>query len=282
MRILEGKVAVITGGGRGIGRSHALLFAREGAKVVVNDPGCNRDGSEGGDTADEVVREITKAGGEAVANKDAVGSTANADKIVQTAIEAFGRIDILVNNAGILKDRSILKMTEAEWDEVIHVHLRGSFTCLRAAATVMRDQGTGGRIINTSSSSGLLGKFGQANYGAAKAGIYALSRIAALELAKHKICVNAIAPVAMTRMLQDLPHGQSAKLACSRGPATISPLVAFLASDAAAGITGMTFGVEGRHLFIYRMMTSHGADSFDEAGWTAEEIGKRLDQIANW
>jgi NAD(P)-dependent dehydrogenase (short-subunit alcohol dehydrogenase family) len=146
----------------------------------------------------------------------------------------------------------------------------------------MKEQETGGRIINTSSSSGLLGNFGQANYGAAKAGIYALSRIAAMELAKHKICVNAIAPVAMTRMMEDLPQSQSVKLAGGLNPETISPVVAFLASDSAAGISGMTFGIEGRHLFIYRMMTSHGAHSFEEEGWTASEIGKRIDQIAHW
>lgn len=285
MRLLEGKVAVITGGGRGIGRSHALLFAREGAKVVVNDPGCNRDGSEAGvDAAAEVVREIAEAGGDAVASRDAVGSSESADRIIGTALEAYGRIDVLVNNAGILRDRTLLKMTDEEWDDVIEVHLRGTFTCLRAAARVMVEQGTGGRIVNTSSVSGLLGNFGQANYGAAKAGVHALSRIAAMELAKHGISVNAIAPLAMTRMMGDLPRAQSATLSGGLGPETISPLVAFLASDAAAKITGMTFGVEGRHLFVYRMMTSHGADRGDDdgGGWSAEEIGERIDQIMNW
>ncbi|MCZ6674386.1 MAG: SDR family oxidoreductase [Verrucomicrobia bacterium] len=282
MKLLEGKVAVITGAGGGIGRSHARLFARLGAKVVVNDPGCNRDGSDGSDAADVVVKEIVDTGGEAVANKDAVGSSENADKIIQTAIDSFGSIDILVNNAGILRDRTILNMTDEEWDDVINVHLRGTFTCLRAAAKVMRDKGKGGRIINTSSTSGLLGAFGQANYGAAKIGIHALTRIAAMEFAKFNITVNAISPVAMTRMLEDLPHAQNAKLAGAYKPETISPMVAFLASDEAAEITGTTFGVREQHLFIYRVMTSHGADSFKEGGWTPEEIGNRINQIMDW
>jgi NAD(P)-dependent dehydrogenase (short-subunit alcohol dehydrogenase family) len=285
MGILEGKIAVITGAGRGIGRSHALLFAREGAKVVVNDPGCNRDGSNektGEDVADRVVQEIVESGGDAVACKNPVGTMESAARIVRSAIDAYGRIDVLVNNAGILRDRTILNITEDEWDTVLNVHLKGSFTCLKAAATAMVEQGTGGRIINTSSSSGLLGNFGQANYGAAKAGIYALSRIASMELAKHRITVNAIAPIAMTRMMEDLPQVQSAKLAGGLKPETVSPAVAFLASDAAAKITGMVFGIEGRHLFTYRMMTSHGADSFESGGWTVEEIGKRIDQIALW
>ncbi|MDA0346772.1 MAG: SDR family NAD(P)-dependent oxidoreductase [Verrucomicrobia bacterium] len=284
MRLLEGKIAVITGAGGGIGRSHAHLFAKLGAKVLVNDPGCNRDGSESSDAADLVVQEILDAGGEAVANKDAVGSSENADKIIQSAVDAFGSIDILVNNAGILRDRTILNMTDDEWDDVINVHLRGTFTCLRAAGRVMRDQGKGGRIINTSSTSGLLGNFGQSNYGAAKSGIHMLSRIASWELAKYHINVNAISPVAMTRMLTDLPQLKEKAETGDHdiGPETISPMVAFLASDEAKDISGMTFGIHGKHIFSYRMMTSHGADSNEEGGWTPEEIGKRLSQIVNW
>src|SRR5262245_53454638 len=205
MGCLEGKVAVITGAGGGIGRAHALLFAREGARVVVNDVGCQRDGTGHGDAAGRVVAEIRALGGEAVANTEAVGTFAAAGRIVQDAVEAFGRLDIRVNNAGILRDRTILNMTLEEWDQVIQVHLTGTFACLQAAARVMKEQGAGGRIINTSSSSGLLGLFGQANYGAAKAGIYALTRIAAQELAKYKITVNAIAPAALTRMLETIP-----------------------------------------------------------------------------
>ena len=283
MKRLENKVAIITGAGGGIGRAHALLFAQEGAKVVVNDLGCERDGSGQSDSAARVVKEIQAAGGEAVASSEAVGSLASAERIVQTAIGAFGRLDILVNNAGILRDRTLLKMSEDEWDAVLHVHLKGTFACMQAAARVMKEQGQGGRIINTSSSSGLLGQFGQSNYGAAKAGIYALTRIAAQELAKHKITVNAIAPAALTRMLETIPGVKETVTAASLGPQWIAPLAAFLASDAAAGITGQTFGAEGNHLFTYRMMTSHGATKRSGTDpWTIDEIEKSLPQIMHW
>jgi NAD(P)-dependent dehydrogenase (short-subunit alcohol dehydrogenase family) len=283
MGCLQGKVAIITGAGGGIGRAHALLFSREGAKVVVNDVGCERDGTGRSDAAARVVAEIQAAGGIAVASGDAVGSAASANRIVQTALEAFGRLDILVNNAGILRDRTLLNMTEEEWDQVLQVHLKGTFTCMQAAARVMKEQNQGGRLINTSSSSGLLGNFGQCNYGAAKAGIHALTRIAAWELAKHQITVNAIAPAALTRMLETMAGVKDTVTADVLGPQFIAPLVAYLASDAAAGITGQTFGVEGNHLFTYRMMTSHGTTK-RVAGepWTVEEIGKAVGQVINW
>ena len=279
---LDGKVAVITGAGGGIGRQHALLFASEGARILVNDPGVDRDGSGQGDAADRVVQEIVSAGGEAVASKLAVGTMETAAEIMQSAVDTFGQLDILVNNAGILRDRTILKMTAEEWDDVIGVHLTGTFTCLQAAARIMKDQGTGGRIINTSSSSGLLGNFGQANYGAAKAGIYGLTRVAALELARYGITVNAIAPMAMTRMLASLPGIDPDRAAESLAPERIAPVVAFLATEAAETINGLTFGVEGNEIFAYRMLTSHGVTRHDPGCWTLEEIEGALQEIIHW
>jgi NAD(P)-dependent dehydrogenase (short-subunit alcohol dehydrogenase family) len=286
MGVLQNRVAIITGAGGGIGREHALLFAREGAKVVVNDVGCRSDGTGESDAALQVVEEIRAAGGQAIANSDAVGSFESARRIVQSAVDAFGGLDILVNNAGILRDRTILNMSEEDWNQVIQVHLTGSFSCLQAAARVMKDQGRGGRIINTSSVSGLLGMFGQANYGVAKVGIYNLTRVAAMELAKHKITVNALAPAAMTRMMESIPgvKEQQAVLSESNyGPQFIAPLAAYLASDAASHITGQTIGIEGNELFAYRMMTTHGLikrTSLDP--WTIEEIGKSIDQALFW
>ncbi len=279
---LNGKVAVITGAGRGIGRAHALLFALEGARVVVNDLGCERDGTGRSDAAERVAEEIRAAGGEAVPSGEAVGSFESATRIVETARAAFGGLDVLVNNAGILRDRTILNMTEAEWDAVLRVHLRGTFTCLQAAARVMKEQGRGGRIINTSSISGLLGNFGQANYGAAKIGIHALTRIAAMELARYRITVNALAPIALTRMMQDLPGVAQTMTEAAFGPEHIAPMAAFLASDESAGITGQTFGVDGNRLFTYRMMTSHGVTKRGtEQPWTIDEIAQSIQQIIN-
>jgi len=283
MGVLQGKVAVITGSGAGLGREYALLFAKEGAKVVVNDPGCNRDGTGAGQVADDVVKEIQAAGGEAVANYLPVGPMANAAAIVQTSIDSFGKIDILVNNAGILRDRTILNMSEEEWDAVVNVHLKGTFSCLQAAARVMKEQGTGGRIINTSSSSGLLGNFGQSNYGAAKAGIYGLTRVAAQEMMKLGITVNAIAPIAATRMLSDLAEYKGSPELERLSPRYVAPLVTFLASDAAAQITGQTFGIEGNQLFLYRMTTTHGVTRYQGTEpFTIEEIGKAMHQVLFW
>ncbi len=282
MKSLDGKVAVITGAGRGIGREHALYFAAQGARLVVNDPARETDGSESGSIAQQLVDEINARGGQAVADVNPVGTSEAAKQIVQTAIETYGRIDILVNNAGILRDRTILNMTDEEWDDVIRVHLTGTFTCLRAAAKAMKSQGDGGRIINTSSSSGLLGNFGQANYGAAKAGVHALTRIASWELAKHGITVNAIAPLAATRMLESMPGTDMEVLKDALNPKRIAPLVAFLASDAAAEISGFTFGVEGNAIFTYRMMTSHGETRYEQSEWTVDAIAASIRQIVEW
>lgn len=280
---LQGKVAVITGAGRGIGRAHALAMAAQGARLVVNDVGCERDGSGHGSVAEHVVEEIRATGGEAVASSDEVGSSIAAQSIMQTAIREYGHLDILVNNAGILRDRTLLKMTDDEWDDVVRVHLKGTFCCLRAAAQIMKEQGTGGRIINTSSSSGLLGNFGQANYGAAKAGIHALTRIAAFEFERYGITVNAIAPLAWTRMTDDLPKGTSLSQQQAMSPEFVSPVVVFLASDEANQVSGQTFGVEGNHVFCYRMMASHGITrTTGDEPWSLKELSDLIPHAITW
>ncbi|HVR85878.1 MAG TPA: SDR family NAD(P)-dependent oxidoreductase [Planctomycetota bacterium] len=265
MKLLEGKVAIVTGAGGGLGRSHALALAAEGAKVVVNDPGVSRDGSggTGAKMADAVVAEILKAGGLAVANYDSVADAG--EKIVKAAVDAFGKVDILVNNAGILRDKTIHNMTDDMWDLVLAVHLRGTFGCTRAAARVMKEKGQGGRIINTTSVAGLKGNFGQSNYSAAKAGIYGFTMTASMELLKDGITVNAIAPIAKTRMTEEIDS-----VPAEYRPEEVSPLVVFFASDLAKDITGRIIGVHGRHLFEYRMENSEGKEKKD--AWTPPEI----------
>ena len=268
MKLLEGKVAIVTGAGGGLGRSHALALAAEGAKVIVNDPGVSRDGT--GSThkmADAVVDEIKKAGGEAAANYDSVAD--GADKIIATAVEKFGRVDILVNNAGILRDKTIHNMTDDMWDLVIAVHLRGTFACTRAATRVMKEKGTGGRIINTTSVAGLKGNFGQSNYSAAKAGIYGFTLTSAMEFGKDGITVNAIAPLAKTRMTEDIDT-----IPAEYRPEEVSPVVVFLASDLAKDVTGRIIGVHGRHLFEYHMELTGGKEK--KEAWTPAEISAFL------
>jgi NAD(P)-dependent dehydrogenase (short-subunit alcohol dehydrogenase family) len=278
--LLEGKVAIVTGAGGGIGRAHALALAREGARLVVNDLGGDRQGGgRGSDAADRVVEEIKAAGGEAVASYDTVSTREGADGILWAALSRFGQVDVLVNNAGILRDRTLLNMTQDELDRVLDVHLRGTFFCTQAVARQLKIQGKGGRIINTTSLSGMLGNFGQANYAAAKAGIYGLTRVAALELQKLGITVNAIAPVALTRMTQDLAVFRGAEEK-ELGPQFIAPIVVFLASDLAAAVTGQVVGVQGGKLFLYRVETSEGAEKEPARGpWTAQEISAAWGKI---
>ncbi|MBM4267121.1 MAG: SDR family oxidoreductase [Deltaproteobacteria bacterium] len=251
---LKGKVAVVTGAGRGIGRGIALLLAQEGASVVVNDLGCDVDGSgQEVRAADEVVDEIRAAGGTAVASHDSVADFAAAERIVATAVRELGRIDVLVNNAGILRDRMFFNMSEEEWDAVVGVHLKGSWNCTRHASRRMREQKSG-RIISITSTSGLYGNAGQANYGAAKDGIAGLTRVVSRELGKYGITANAISPAAQTRMIATIP-GMSVKPGDAKAPRRprrpmvndpedIAPMVAYLATDAAANVNGQIFHVQ--------------------------------------
>ena len=265
MARLEGKSAVVTGAGRGIGRGIALLLASEGARVVVNDIGVNLDGTGGESTpAEEVVAEIQAAGGTAMVNTDSVATADGGEGMIKAALDNFGRIDIVVNVAGILRDRMIFNMTEEEWDEVIRVHLKGHFNTVKPASILMRQQRYG-RIINFSSSSGLMGNAGQANYGAAKAGIAGFTRVVARDLGRYGVTCNAIAPGAATRMTQSVPDTarQLRARAGMAGPAAapaeggpepytmaadaehIAPMVAWLCSDAAWDVNGKIFHVRG-------------------------------------
>jgi NAD(P)-dependent dehydrogenase (short-subunit alcohol dehydrogenase family) len=277
--LLDGKVAIITGAGGGIGRAEALLFAREGAKVVVNDLGGARDGTGSSDAmASKVVEEIKALGGTAVPNFDSVATPEGAAAIVKAAVDAWGRVDVLVNNAGILRDKTLLKMDEAMWDIVIAVHLKGTFLCTQAAAKQMIGQGGGGRIINTTSVSGMMGNFGQANYAAAKAGIYGLTRTAAIELQKHRITVNAVAPIAKTRLTEDLPMFQSGMEALT--PDHVAPAALFLGSDLCADRTGHVLAVAGSQMYIYKVVQSPGKFKDEGAAWTAQEIAENWEAIS--
>ncbi len=262
MGIVDGKVVIVTGAGRGIGRGHAIEFARQGAKVVVNDLGGAVEGSGSDETpAQEVVSEIKAMGGEAVANADNVADWEGAQRLINSAVETFGGLDVLVNNAGILRDRMLVNMTEEEWDAVINVHLKGTFAPTRWAATYWREKVKAGetvdaRIINTSSTSGIFGNPGQTNYGAAKAGIASFTIIAARELGRYGITVNAIAPAALTRMTENL-GGMAARAADLKADEfnrmsadNIAPVVVWLASDQSKEITGRTFLVSGGRVAV--------------------------------
>jgi NAD(P)-dependent dehydrogenase (short-subunit alcohol dehydrogenase family) len=282
MGLLDGKVAIVTGAGGGIGRAHALLLAKEGAAVVVNDLGGSVDGSgEGSRVADEVVKEIRDAGGMALANFGSVTDATEAQGMVDAAVDEFGRLDILINNAGILRDKSFKKMDEDLWDSVLAVHLKGTYHATRAAYARMIEQGEGGRIIMTSSTSGLIGNFGQTNYGAAKAGIAGFMRCLAIEAKKASITVNVLAPNAYSRMTAPLfPEGSEKRFA----PDKVSPAIVWLCSDEAADITGQQFVISGNRVsLLYPAQFRIAADEENADNWTPEEIGQKIKaSMADW
>lgn len=276
---MSGKVAVVTGSGRGLGRAYARALAAAGASVVVNDVDAGAAGA--------VVEEIRSAGGAAVAVVAPVGPTAAADALVAAAVEQFGRLDAMVTNAGLLRDRSVTKMSDDDFDLVVETHLRGTFTCARAAITRFREQGGGGRLVLVGSPAGQRASFGQANYSSVKAGIVGMARTLAAETARHAITVNALVPVALTRMVATIPAFADAVAAVDRGepvPAQlrargvgtaedVAPLLVWLLSDAAAGVTGQALGVGGDRITVW----SHpavAAEASRAGGWTPEAIAE--------
>ena len=284
MQRLEDKIAVVTGAGRGIGKEIALMMASQGAKIVVNDLGGNTDGTGTGKIADDVVAEIRAAGGEAVSNTDSVAEVSGGEALVQTALDSFGGMDILVNNAGILRDRTIFKMEESDWDAVMAVHLKGHYCCTRPFANYIRSENrTGGRVINFSSVSGLFGNFGQANYGAAKAGIAGFSRVIALELAKYGCTSNTISPGALTRMTIPLRENRGENVGDSDiesgGPQHIAPICAWLASDASAGITSEIFHTGRGGVAIMQQPKIIKQFKKRDGLWTMEELDQIVPQL---
>ncbi|MFT5442360.1 MAG: NAD(P)-dependent dehydrogenase (short-subunit alcohol dehydrogenase family) [Myxococcota bacterium] len=278
MGLLQGKVAIITGSGGGIGREHALAMAKEGAAIVVNDLGGARDGAGSGSAmADRVVEEIRVAGGEAVANYDNVATVEGGENILKTALDAFDHVDICVNNAGILRDRSFANTTEDLWDPVIAVHLKGTYCVTHPVFRHMKDRGNGGVIINTSSTSGLNGNFGQCNYGAAKAGIAGFTRCLAIEGKKYGIRAFILAPVALTRLTEDLGGFDNESIKETMNPAAISPLLVYLASELSGEMTGKTFFVGGGRIAEMKVVTHTGITKQSGDGlWTADEIAAQM------
>ncbi len=269
----EGRVAVVTGGGGGLGRSHALLLADRGAKVVVNDLGSTREGTGGGSSmADAVVAEVRDTGGEAVANYDGVHTWDGGEAIVRTALEAYGRVDIVVNNAGILRDTSFAKLEPDELDMVLKVHLYGGFHVARAAWNHLKEQGYG-RVISTTSGSGLYGNFGQSNYSAAKLGLVGLTRTLAIEGAKYGITANAVAPIAASRMTEDVIAPQVLE---RLEPAYVSPLVAYLASESCTD-TGRIYSVGGGYIARVAIVEGEGV-TFDGVP-SPEDVADRWDDV---
>jgi NAD(P)-dependent dehydrogenase (short-subunit alcohol dehydrogenase family) len=290
MGALEGRVAIITGAGRGIGREHALLFASLGAKVVVNDVGRALDGSSNeGTPAEQVVAEIEAAGGTAIANHDDIADWEAGEHLIHSAVEAFGDLHVLVNNAGILRDRMLVNMTEEDFDAVIHVHLKGHFVPLRHSSAYWREQSKAGKevsasVINTSSTSGLLGSPGQANYGAAKAGIASLSIIASQELSRYGVRVNAIAPAARTRMTESTPGLADVVRAPNEeglfdtwSPANISPLVAYLATQTCP-VTGRVFFVHGGTVANFQNWTMTEKIERNQR-WSVQELAEQFSNL---
>jgi NAD(P)-dependent dehydrogenase (short-subunit alcohol dehydrogenase family) len=278
MGMLDGRVAVITGSGRGIGREFALSMASEGAKVVVNDVGVSLDGrGSEEDPAANVCKEIEALGGEAAPNYDSVTDFAGAENIVNTAVERFGKIDILVNNAGIVRDRTLVKMSEEDFDAVLAVHLKGAFNCARHAAPLMKDQGYG-RIINISSSAGLRGNFGQTNYGAAKAAMMGLTFVWSMELGRYGVTVNAVAPAGATRMTASLYERSGQEVPPEQDPALNAPLVTFLASERAAHVNGQILG-RTDYAFTLFQHPKQIAWMWRDGGWTPELVAEYFDQM---
>ncbi|MDT5136282.1 MAG: hypothetical protein QOD58_544 [Mycobacterium sp.] len=285
MGLVDGRVVIVTGAGRGIGRAHALAFAAEGARVVVNDIGVGLDGSAGESPAQQVVDEITAAGGEAVANRDDIAEWTGAQNLVDTAVDTFGGLDVLVNNAGFIRDRMLANTSESEWDAVIRVHLKGHFMTLRHAAGYWRRQIKSGsvgpddlnaRIINTSSGAGLQGSVGQGNYSAAKAGIAALTLVGAAELGRYGITVNAIAPAARTRMTEAVFAETMAAPEDggfdAMAPENVSPLVVWLGSIESGDVTGKVFEVEAGLIRVAEGW-AHGPQIDNGAKWDPAELG---------
>ncbi|HWB66228.1 MAG TPA: SDR family NAD(P)-dependent oxidoreductase [Mycobacteriales bacterium] len=276
--LLEGRVALVTGAGRGIGREFALCLAREGAAVVVNDVGVTLDGRGGeGDPAAEVCKEIQGFGGRAVPAYESVADFDGAASNVAVAVEEFGKLDILVNNAGIIRDRTLLKMAEDEFDAVVGVHLKGTFNMTRHAAPLMREQEYG-RIINITSSAGLRGNVGQTNYGAAKAGIMGATFVWALELARYGITVNAMAPAGTTRMTMGLYERTGATPPPDQDPALNAPLVAYLASERAGHVNGQVFGRTGYGFTLFQTPRQI-ATMWQPGGWTPEQVADHFDEV---
>jgi NAD(P)-dependent dehydrogenase (short-subunit alcohol dehydrogenase family) len=277
MGLLDGKVALITGAGGGLGRTHAMQMAAEGASIVVNDLGGARDGTgAGSNMADTVVDEIKAAGGQAVADYGNVADAADAKAMIQTGVDSFGKIDIMVANAGILRDKSFKNMTDDMWNVVVNVHLTGTYLTVKAAYDQMLAQGNGGSITVTSSTSGLFGNFGQTNYGAAKAGIAGLARCLFQEGLKYGVRVNVLAPAAFSRLTADIfPEGQNVEE--NMAPDKVSPMVVWLGSDDAKDVTGRTFLVSGNNVRLLSWQSHELANRENsEAAWSPAEVGQEI------